>query len=120
MDKGLQIQVELSRKGKTIFSKIKRDIKTLSKEARLEYLLSTETVISISDKKIWIYGIIEDIGGREMCTVSVFDNPLGNRKLVREALCFYLVNSEYSYEFGEEVIFEKEIKSMIRIFPAII
>lgn len=120
MDEGLRIQVELHRKGEKIFSKIKRDIARLSEEEELEYLLSTETMISISNDKIWVYGIIGNEFGREICTVSTFDNIYGSRKVVKEILHFYLVNSGYSYDFDEDLISEKEMRSVIKIFSRII
>lgn len=119
MDKGLQIQVEMSRKGKKIFSKILKDLEASSKERKQEYLLCTETVISISDFRIWTYGLIEDGTAREICTISSFDNFFGSRKVVEEALRFYFVNTEFSPTFVDEDVSEQERRTKITLFPPI-
>lgn len=119
MDKGLQIQVELSRKGEEIVSKILKDFKGISKQRKQEYLLSAKTIISISDYRIWIYGIIEDEDAHEICTISSFENYFGSRRVVKEALRFYFVNSEFSPIFTDEDFSENERRTKIELYPPI-
>lgn len=119
MDKGLQIQVELSRKGEEIVSRILRDFERISKQRKQEYLLSAKTIISISDYRIWTYGLIKDEDADEICTISSIENYFGSRRVVKEALRFYFINSEFSHIFTDEDFSESERRTKIELYPPI-
>lgn len=94
MDRSLQIQVEFHRKGEEIFQRIAKDIQGLTGEWRDQYLISTKTYIHVTDRNIRVHCLADE----EYTKVSFFENFLEDRKIARDAVYNYLVNSGYTYE----------------------
>lgn len=102
MDKGLQLQIDLSRKGEKFFDEFTERLEKAKtvKLQRIKYLMSSGVEIVIDKNFFHVYFIIGD----ERKLFYLTYNYASDIIITKEAICHFLINNnDYSFEMCNDV-----------------
>lgn len=103
MDKGLQIQEELTKKGEKIILKVFEIIKSFKEIDIVYYCMANGIMLSVTDEIINIVLILEknDINQRG---IGIITNPFRNRIIAKEGIYNYLINNpQYYFDMEKDI-----------------
>lgn len=104
MDKGLKLQVELTKRGEKIFSKILEIVDKLEEDDEIYYLMASGMSLCVTEEQIIIRLIFAPEDNIQNRGLGIIKNPYKDRIIAKEAICNYLINNpKYCFEMEKDI-----------------
>lgn len=112
MDKGLKLQVELTKKGEKIFSKISKIIEDLEENDKIYYLMASGISLCITEEYITIRLLFTPEENAQERVLKIINNQFKDRVIAKESICNYLINNpEYLFDMKRDIVEDLTHKS---------
>ena len=104
MDKGLKFQVELTKRGEKIFSRVSRIVEDLEENDKIYYLMASGMSLCVTEEQIIIRLIFAPEDNIRNRGLGIIKNPYKDRIIAKEAICNYLINNpKYCFEMEKDI-----------------